>query len=315
MENEIVGPRGGFWKQGFILFLMVFAIYLGEGWSGFKPFLNLEAILLVFGGTFLLTWTAYPLKEIFKPSRPEVLLYAAGCAAAMGALTTVLGMVLMLSSIDDVAQVPKRMALAFMGLFYGLILSEVVLAPKAARLAASGERTENKSAAQAGAGKRAFLWFLTLGVASFSMMTVLFALSMATPSTDRNEKSGCGITYEEMGIAAYFKSGSADVTREADAVVAKIAPTFRKLAEKYDIVVEGHTDSMETPNRSFKSSRELSAIRASNIAQILEKYGLPAKRLLVSGYGDRDQISSNDTPEGRSKNRRVVFYIKYPAYK
>lgn len=180
MENEIVRPRGGFFKQGFIIFLIVVSIYLGEGWYGFRPFINIEAGLLVFGGTFLLTWTAYPLKEIFRPSKPEVLLYAAGCAAAMGALTTVLGMILMLASVEDVAQVPRRMALALMGLFFGIVLAEVILVPRAARLAAAGA-PENKTAAQGGSGKRAFLWFLTLGVVSFSMMTVLFALSLAAP--------------------------------------------------------------------------------------------------------------------------------------
>lgn len=183
MENEIVGPRCGFLKQGLTLFLMVVSIYLGEGASGLRPFVNFEAILLVFGGTFLLTWTAYPLKEIFRPSRPEVLMYAAGCAAAMGALTTVLGLILILSSVDDVAQVPRRMALALTGLFFGLVLAEVILVPKAARLAAAGAQTENRPSAQPGGGKRLFLSLLALGVVSFSLMTALYAMSSALAET------------------------------------------------------------------------------------------------------------------------------------
>ncbi|MDO8806751.1 MAG: MotA/TolQ/ExbB proton channel family protein [Elusimicrobiota bacterium] len=181
MENEHITPGGGFFKQSFIILLIMAAIYLQEGMPGFRPFLNLEAALLVFGGTLCLTWTAYPLKELFRPSGPEVLLHAAGCAAAMGALTTVLGMILMLASVDDVAQIPRRMALALSGLFLGLVLSEVVLAPMAARLAAARKREENKPAAPSAAGKRLFLWFLTLGIVSFSMMTVFFALSLSAP--------------------------------------------------------------------------------------------------------------------------------------
>ncbi|MBU2574860.1 MAG: MotA/TolQ/ExbB proton channel family protein [Elusimicrobia bacterium] len=179
MENEkntLTRPAGGVFKQLFVIMLIVFLIYDSEGLWGFKPFLYLAALVLVFGGTFFLTWTAYPLKEMFRPSGPEVLLHAAGCAAAMGALATVLGMILILSSIDDVSRVPRRMALALDGLFFGLLLSEVILAPMAARLAASG-KPENKPPAQSGGRKRLFISLFSLGIVLFSMMTVLFALT------------------------------------------------------------------------------------------------------------------------------------------
>ncbi|KAF0125495.1 MAG: hypothetical protein FD189_2071 [Elusimicrobia bacterium] len=176
-EDKPVKPAGGVLKQMLVVFMIGVAIFLAEGTGGFRPFLNLEAFLLVFGGTFLLTWTAYPLKEIFRPSGPGALLHAAGCAAAMGALTTILGMILMLASIDDIMCVPRRLALAFSGLFFGLLLSEVILAPIAARVAARGGQAAGEAGAQSGAGKRVFLGLLALGIALFSMMFVLYSLT------------------------------------------------------------------------------------------------------------------------------------------
>jgi len=175
-EKKLEKPGGGFFKQLSVVILIVVSIYLAEGLTGFIPFLNIEAFVLVFGGTFLLTWTAYPLKEIFRPSGPGPLLHAAGCAMAMGALTTILGIILMLASIDDVVQVPRRLGMALSGLFFGLLLSEVVLAPIAARLAAAVS-TGNKTGAQPGAGKRVFLGLLAFGAVMFSVMTALFSLT------------------------------------------------------------------------------------------------------------------------------------------
>ena len=182
MEN--IKPSGGVFKQLLVIILIGFSVYLAEGVRGVGLFLNLEAVVLVFGGTFFLTWTAYPLKEIFRPAGPEVLLHAAGCAIAMGALTTVLGTILMLASIDDISQVPRRLALALSGLFFGLLLSEVVLAPQAARLTAAGN-PENKPNAQPGAGKRVLLSLFALGVAVFNIMLVLFALASSVAPLPR----------------------------------------------------------------------------------------------------------------------------------
>lgn len=171
-------PAGGAYKQLFLVLLIVVSVYLQAGLRGFMPFLNVEAFLLVFGGTFLLAWTAYPLKELFSPSGPEPITYAAGCAAAMGALTTVLGLVLMLAELNDIAQIGRRMSYVFSALFFGLLLSEVILAPIAARLAAAAE-PENKPGPRAAGGRRLFLTLLALGAASFGMMTLLFSLASA----------------------------------------------------------------------------------------------------------------------------------------
>lgn len=170
--NDLKKPSGGFFKQLAAVVLIGSVIGIHQGAAGF-----IETLLLVFGGTFLLAWAAYPLKELFSPSGPKPVLYAADCAAAMGALTTIPGMILMLASVDDVTRLPLRMALAFSGVFFGLLISEVLLAPAAARLAARAGRVENGSGAQFGARKRVFIGLLVLTIALLAKMTVLYALN------------------------------------------------------------------------------------------------------------------------------------------
>ena len=175
-EEKLVMPAEGVVKQLSVIILIGAAAYFFMG-PGFRLPLALEMAVVVFVGTFFLTWTAYPFKEFFRPSGPGPLLHAAACASSMGALTTILGMMLLLGSIDDVSQLPRRLALTLSGLFYGLLLSEVVFAPLATRFAAAGEQVGNKPGMHSGAGKRVFLGLLSLGVVLLGTGTVLFALA------------------------------------------------------------------------------------------------------------------------------------------
>ncbi|QSQ17707.1 kelch repeat-containing protein [Myxococcus landrumensis] len=72
------------------------------------------------------------------------------------------------------------------------------------------------------------------------------------------------------------------------------------------IRVEGHTDNTgpETLNR------ELSQSRAEAVRAYLIQRGIDGSRLEARGYGPSRPVASNDTPEGRSENRRVDFVIK-----
>jgi flagellar motor component MotA len=172
-----INPGGGY-KQAAVVLLICLAIYLYGGLDGFKPLFSVESALLVFGGTFLLAWAAYPLGELLRPSGPAPMTYAAGRAAAMGLLTAVLGVILTLSSITDISQAPRRLGFALSGLFFGLLLSEVLLAPRAARLAAARDSGADP-AAGGGQGRRFFLGLLGLGAALFGALALLYSLAAA----------------------------------------------------------------------------------------------------------------------------------------
>jgi chemotaxis protein MotA len=203
--------------MGILVFfgLSVATIFIGEGWSGFKPFMNLEALLMVMGGTFCATLVNYPLSQVVGLGRIlRKVLFSTGedttdivgtfvslsqkakrdgflalqgdvrnikndflrrgiqlvvdgadqefirnmleteigfirerhkvgqeifnamgtYAPAFGIIGTVLGMIMMLSSIEDVAAVPRRMALALAAAFYGLGSGYLIFLPMGGKL-------------------------------------------------------------------------------------------------------------------------------------------------------------------------------------
>ncbi len=69
--------------------------------------------------------------------------------------------------------------------------------------------------------------------------------------------------------------------------------------------VEGHTDNVGKDDYN----EALSSMRAAAVVQYLTNHGIAAKRLKSKGWGTRKPKASNDTDEGRAKNRRVEFHI------
>jgi OmpA-OmpF porin, OOP family len=66
--------------------------------------------------------------------------------------------------------------------------------------------------------------------------------------------------------------------------------------------IEGHTDNIA----SATYNKKLSEKRASSVRQyIIDKFGIDESRLTATGYGLTKPIASNDTEDGRQKNRRV----------
>jgi flagellar motor protein MotB len=125
------------------------------------------------------------------------------------------------------------------------------------------------------------------------------------------DKEGLKITLEEKGGTSFFQSGAAETTDTIDQEVALLVPSLRKLGAEHEILVEGHTDDQPIHNMYFDSNWELSTARATSVARLLiEKYGLPADHMGAVGYGDTRPVVPNVSPENRSKNRRVVFFIK-----
>jgi chemotaxis protein MotB len=77
------------------------------------------------------------------------------------------------------------------------------------------------------------------------------------------------------------------------------------------IQVEGHTDNQSIGTVKFPSNWELSTMRAVNILRYLQEIGgIPARRLVAVGFSEYQPTESNDTPEGRRKNRRIVILFR-----
>jgi len=105
-----------------------------------------------------------------------------------------------------------------------------------------------------------------------------------------------------------FGFDSADLTPEARLSVARVAG-FLIALDNRDAVVEGHADN--TGNADYNLG--LSARRAESIAASLVESGVGQARLSAEGYGSTFPVASNDTAEGREKNRRVEIVILKPG--
>ncbi|WP_088104255.1 flagellar motor protein MotB [Halalkalibacter urbisdiaboli] len=108
---------------------------------------------------------------------------------------------------------------------------------------------------------------------------------------------------------ALFYSGSADV-RPDSVELAKTISELLVTDPPRRIVVAGHTDNVPISNNHFRSNWDLSAFRALNFMKILmDNENLNPENISASGYGEYHPVASNDSAEGRAKNRRVEVMI------
>lgn len=124
------------------------------------------------------------------------------------------------------------------------------------------------------------------------------------------QRRGCPRAELEQGAIqinepVQFAAGSAQILAESDALLSAIVQVLIQHAEIEHVVVEGHTDSSGSP----RSNLELSRDRAAAVVKWLVARGISARRLASRGFGSTTPIDSNDTQEGRARNRRVEFRV------
>ena len=92
----------------------------------------------------------------------------------------------------------------------------------------------------------------------------------------------------------------------------KMLPTLSKL-QNTKIVVGGYTDNVpvgaELQAKGVSNNLDLSAERAVAIANYLTSHGVKADLVSAHAFGETDPVASNDTPEGRAKNRRIDIML------
>lgn len=108
--------------------------------------------------------------------------------------------------------------------------------------------------------------------------------------------------------AAFFPSGQDVIAPETYDAIGKVAQTIAKLPNH--VRLEGHTDSIPIRNSRFPSNWHLSTARAISMLDLLTtEFRLPGNKFTVAGYADTIPVASNDTEDGRRKNRRVDIVV------
>ncbi len=122
--------------------------------------------------------------------------------------------------------------------------------------------------------------------------------------TQKNEK-----VYVAMSDKLLFESGSALVNKQGKEALGKLAGVLKKQSD-IDVFIEGHTDSKPIKTAQFKDNWDLSVIRATSVVRILTKdYGVNPLQILPSGRGEFMPVDSNETTEGRARNRRTEIIL------
>ncbi|MEQ8510598.1 MAG: peptidoglycan -binding protein [Rhodospirillaceae bacterium] len=112
-----------------------------------------------------------------------------------------------------------------------------------------------------------------------------------------------------------FSSGSADLGIEGQRQLDQLAKTLidisRDIPEEVDWImrVDGHTDDVPISTAEFRSNWELSSARALSVVRYLVTQGIPPERLAAAGFGEYQPIDPGQTPDARSRNRRIELKI------
>jgi len=102
-----------------------------------------------------------------------------------------------------------------------------------------------------------------------------------------------------------FPSDSAEVPASMIDFLQKAAEDIKQLPNGHVVEIAGYTDN--TGEQALNVA--LSQKRAEAVRQMLVKFGADPEMLIAKGYGSADPVASNDTPEGRGRNRRIEYHI------
>ncbi|MBW2522755.1 MAG: OmpA family protein [Deltaproteobacteria bacterium] len=112
----------------------------------------------------------------------------------------------------------------------------------------------------------------------------------------------------ELHNDVLFDSGRAGLKREGKATLGEVAKVLAKL-EGRQFRVAGHTDNVQISSGRYPSNWELSTARAVEVVKFLIDRGMAPQSLSAAGYGEFAPATSNETPAGRAKNRRIEIEL------
>jgi len=117
------------------------------------------------------------------------------------------------------------------------------------------------------------------------------------------------VVYISISDKLLFKSGSSVISDKAKGLLEKVATVIANKPEM-EVMVEGYTDDRPINTARTKDNWDLSTQRATSVIRVLQNdFKIDPKRLIAAGRSEYLPLASNDTPDGRSRNRRTRFVI------
>ncbi len=137
---------------------------------------------------------------------------------------------------------------------------------------------------------------------------------MATALAEMGLEGQAAVFRTERGVvislygAVLFDLGKADIRPDAARVLDRIAVALGRVPNY--VSVEGSTDDLPINTALFPTNWELSVRRATSVVRyFIDNHRLSPSRFLATGYGEFQPMFPNDSPENRSRNRRVDIVV------
>ena len=125
-----------------------------------------------------------------------------------------------------------------------------------------------------------------------------------SPPNEKVDQAGCKLADVIVLKGVNFKTGSALLIQSSFVILDGVSETLQRY-QNLVVEIAGYTDSIGQDVQN----QELSKRRADAVVRYLISKGVSAERLVPRGFGRENPIADNNTPEGRSLNRRVELHI------
>ncbi|MDX1277227.1 OmpA family protein [Oceanihabitans sediminis] len=146
-------------------------------------------------------------------------------------------------------------------------------------------------------------------------LAISYNLKSKMSSSSFNEDDDIAVSIDETVVMIsisdkmLFNTGSYRVSNKANGILQKLADVINS-EPSIDVMVEGHTDSRSINTEKIQDNWDLSVLRATSVVRKLQnKYNVAPEKLIASGRSSYQPLASNDTRDGRSKNRRTRIII------
>lgn len=111
-----------------------------------------------------------------------------------------------------------------------------------------------------------------------------------------------------LGDRILFDPGKTQIKKEGADTLKQVTAILKDVQGR-EFQVAGHTDNIPIRSARFRSNWDLSTARAVEVVNFMVGSGMEASRLSAAGYADQAPLGSNDTPDGRMKNRRIEITL------